>query len=58
MTHSGVFINHLPDQVSFLTEQIKSKDVQINSSLEHASRRDHIYLSEGSVLPENVKQTI
>ena len=57
LTRSDVFINHLLDQVSFLREQIKSKDQQINSLFEHASRRDHIYLSKGSVLPENVKQT-
>ena len=59
LTHSDVFINHLLDQVSFLREQIKSKDKQINSLLEHASRRDDIYLSKKvSMLPENVKQTI
>ena len=43
--------------MSFLREQIESKDQQIQSLLEHASRRDHIYLSKGSVLPENKKQT-
>ena len=57
LTHSEVFINHLLDQVSFLREQIKSKDQQINSLFEHAYRRDQIYLLKGSVLPENVKQT-
>ena len=57
LTQSDVFINHLLDQVSFLKEQIKSKDQQINSLFEHASRRDHIYLSKGAVLPENIKQT-
>ena len=57
MIDSEVFINHLLDQVSFLREQIKFKDQQINSLLEHSSRRDATYLSEkGSLLPENVKQ--
>ena len=56
MTHSDVLINHLLDQVSLLREQIKSTDQQMNSLLEHASRCDDIYLSKGSVLPENVKQ--
>ena len=42
---SEVFINHLLDQVSFLREQIKFKDQQINSLLEHSSRRDDTYLS-------------
>ena len=57
LTHSDVFINHLLDQVSFLREQIKSKDQQMNFFLEQSSRRDHIYLSKCSVLPENIKQT-
>ena len=57
LTHSGILINHLLDQVSFLREQIKSKDQQMNFLLQHASRYDDIYLSKGSVLPENVKQT-
>ena len=58
LTSSDVFINHLLDQISFLREQMKSKDEQINSLLEHGSRRDDTYLSKkGSVLAENVKQT-
>ena len=57
LTPGASITNHLLDQVSFLREQIKSKDLQINSLLEHASRRNDIYLSKGSVLPENVKET-
>lgn len=43
MSHSEKSTNHLPDQVSFLREQIKSKDQQINSLLEHAPRDDDIF---------------
>ena len=49
-SHSEKFINHLLDQVSFIREQIKSKYQQINSSLEHASKRDDIYLSKKHTL--------
>ena len=46
LSQSEKFINHLLDQVSFLREQIKSKDQQMNSLLEHTSRHGDIYLSK------------
>ena len=58
LNHPEKFINHLLGQVLFLREQIKSKDLQINSLLKHASRRDDISLSrKSSLLPANVNQT-
>ena len=56
MSHSEKSINHLLDQVSFLREQIKSKDQQINALLEHTSTRDEMYISKAvPLLPSNVK---
>ena len=58
LNHSDIFINYVLYQVSFLRAQIKSRDQQINSLLEYASRRDDIYLSKkGAMLPENATQT-
>ena len=34
LTHSDVFINHLLDQVSFLREEIKSKDLFIRTCIQ------------------------
>ena len=58
LNHSDIFINYILYQVSFLRARIKSRDQQINSLLEYASRLDDIYLSKkGAMLPENAKQT-
>ena len=55
MSHSEKSINHLLDQVSFLREQIKSKDQQINALLEHTSTCDEMYISKAvPLLPSNV----
>ena len=58
LSHREKCINHLLDEVSFLRKQIKFKDQQKNSLLEHASRCDKIYLSKkGLLLTVNVRET-
>ena len=53
-------MNHPSDQGSFLREQIKSKNQQIHSLLEHTSGRDNTYTfqkkkKKGSLLAANLK---
>ena len=58
LSHRDKCINHLLDEVSFLRKQIKFKEQQKNSLLEHASRCDKIYLSKkGLLLTVNVRET-